>query len=654
MSLSKNAKKILAMRYLRRDIKGKVLETPEDLFRRVAHNIALADARYTYRKQIRTLEKKYHEPFYQIVYKKEFGNLIKKDSEIKKTEREFYEMMINCDFMPNSPTLFNAGRTLQQLAACFVLPVEDDMHSIFQTLHDTAMIHQSGGGTGFSFSHLRPRGDLVKSTQGRASGPVSFMKIFDAATEQIKQGGKRRGANMGILRVDHPDIEEFITAKSHEGVLKNFNISVAVTDQFMKAVKQNSSYSLINPRTSKVIGKRNARKIFRLICEEAWKNADPGVIFLDTINHYNPTPNIGKIESTNPCAEVPLFPYEACNLGSINLAHCIKKFGIIKNTQTSLENFAQNTPFLNFAKFSINNRQKGKRTGKQISKQIDFEKIRDLVWKATHFLDNVIDMSHYPLKQIEDMVYANRKIGVGVMGFADMLVQLRVPYDSEKALKIAEQVMKFVDGETKKASVSLAKKRGVFPNFNGSKYDTGKKEDRARNATRTSIAPTGTIAIIASCSSGIEPLFAVAFSHRIIETQHITEMNQFFVDLARERGFYSDTLLKEVAHYGSLEKIKNIPSDVKGVFVVAHQIAPAYHVKMQAAFQKYTDNAVSKTVNLPYAATVKEVGDIYMLAYELGCKGISLYRYGSKPGQILTLGQCPECESGTCRVGKHG
>ncbi len=594
MPLTSNARKVLELRYLKKDSHGKVAEKPEDLFRRVARNIVLADAKYKYTAEVEKLQRKYNQPFFRITGKKEFKELIKKDTEIKQTEQEFYTLMSNPDFLPNSPTLFNAGRILQQLAGCFVLPVEDDINSIFKTLWHTAVIHQTGGGTGFSFSRLRPRGDIVHSTQGQASGPVSFMKIFDCATEQIKQGGKRRGANMGILRVDHPDIEEFITIKSKEKALQNFNISVAATDAFMKAVEQHKNYPLINPRTGKVVGKKSARKIFHLIAGEAWKNADPGMIFLDTVNRANPTPHLGDFESTNPCAEIPLLPYEACNLASINMAHFVK------------------------------------------NGDIEYGRLRKTVWTGVHFLDNVIDICHYPLPEIERMVYGNRKIGLGIMGFADMLIQLGISYTSEKAVVIAEELMKFIDEEAKKASVELAKTRGVFPFFRGSIYNTGKAADRVRNATRTAIAPTGTISIIAGCSSGIEPLFAIAFTHSVMEVHNLVEVNKYFLEEAKKRQL-SKNMMEKAIRGGSLSKIKGIPADTKKVFITTLEIPTGAHLKIQAAFQKYVDNAVSKTINLPHSATVKEVEKAYLMAYKLGCKGISVYRYGSKEGQVFRL-----------------
>ncbi len=568
MELSKNARIILEERYLEKDKKGKVTEKPEELFRRVARNIALADKKY------------------------------KEDA--KKTEREFYELMVNLDFLPNSPTLFNAGKELQQLAACFVLPVEDDLDSIFQTLRYTARIHKSGGGTGFSFSRLRPKGDKIGATRGIASGPISFMKIFDCATEQIKQGGRRRGANMAVLRVDHPDIEEFITLKTKEETLGNFNLSVGITDKFMKAAEENRNYDLINPRSGKKTGSRKAREIFKLMARSAWKAAEPGMIFLDTINRKNPTPKIAAIESTNPCGEVPLLPYEACNLGSINLAH--------------------------FAK----------------SGRIDYPQLKEVVWKAVHFLDNVIEVSHYPFPEIDYIVKNNRKIGLGVMGFADLLAQLEISYASEEAVKVAEKIMKFINEEAKKASAALAEKRGVFANFGSSIYDTGRKEDRVRNATRTSVAPTGTISIIAGCSSGIEPLFALSYTRRFGEQKKFTEVNKYFLKKAGAEKLPQKTIAR-IIKKGSINASDRIP-ELKNIFAVAHQVPAEFQVKIQAAFQKHTDNAVSKTVNLPAKAKPEDIEKIYLLAHRLGCKGISVYRYGSREKQVLTVGKaCKSC-----------
>ena len=584
--LSKTAMTVLNQRYLIKDGEGKVIESPKGMFRRVAKNIAAVDNKY--------------------------GATNKKVQEI---EDRFYDLMINLDFLPNSPTLMNAGRKYQQLAACFVLPIEDSIESIFGTLKNAAVIHQSGGGTGFNFSNLRPKGDPVKSSNGVASGPVSFMKIYDAAAEQIKQGGMRRGANMGILRVDHPDIIEFITVKDDPTTLTNFNISVAITDEFMDAVSNRRPYPLINPRTSQVVREIYAKKIFDLIVLMAWKNADPGLIFIDTINKANPTPKIGKIESTNPCGEVPLLPWEACNLGSINVANFVK------------------------------------------NGNIDYDKLSKTVNIAVHFLDNVIDVSKYPLNQIDTIVKQNRKVGLGVMGFADLLIQLNVIYGSEQSYGIADELMGFIEKEAHKASEKLAGERGVFPNYVGSIYE-GKS--RLRNATLTSIAPTGTISIIAGCSSSIETIFAVVFRREILDGQIFYDVNPWFEKIAKEKGFYSPALMEKIAKQGTLTNLSEIPKEVREVFVTALEVAPEAHIKMQSVFQKYVDNAVSKTVNLPQNATTKDVENIFLQAHKLGCKGITVYRYGAKEHQVLSIGEyknekkelqkdegkkCPECGS---------
>ncbi len=565
IKLSLNALKVLERRYLIKDELGRPVETPRELFERVANNIALAD-------------KKYDEK-----------------ADIERSAEEFYNLMTSFLFIPNSPTLMNAGTKLQQLAACFVLPVGDTISEIFDAVKYTALIHKTGGGTGFSFSRLRPKNDVVQSTGGIASGPLSFMRVFDVATDVIKQGGKRRGANMGILRYDHPDIFDFITAKSNEGVLSNFNISVGITEDFMKAVQNGEEIDLINPRDGKSVRKVKASVIFDLLVYNAWKSGDPGIIFLDRLDRDNPTPHIGHIESTNPCGEQPLLPYEACNLGSINLS-------------------------------------KMARNG-----SIDYELLKDVVHKSVHFLDNVIDMSRFPLKQITNMVNGNRKIGLGVMGFADLLIQLNVAYNSEKALEVAEEIMKFIATEAKKKSQELAKIRGPFPNFKGSVFDM-KGEPPIRNATLTTIAPTGTISIIGNCSSGIEPLFAVVYVRNVMEGTELLEVNNYFEDIAKKQGFYSDDLMREVAKTGSLHDIRGIPEKVKRLFVTAHDIEPEWHVRMQAAFQKYVDNAVSKTVNLPYYATPHDVEKIYILGYELGVKGITVYRDRSKSEQVIYMG----------------
>jgi len=568
LNLSKNALLILEHRYLKKNKKGKPIEKPEDLFRRVAKNIAQADKKY-------------------------------KNKSIKKTEEEFYNLMASLDFLPNSPTLFNAGRKLQQLAACFVLPIEDDISSIFKTLHDAALIHKTGAGTGFNFSILRPKGDLIESS-GFTSGPVSFMKIFDAATEQIKLGGVLRGANMGILNVNHPDIEDFITVKNKENVLTNFNVSVAITNKFMQAVRKNKKYDLINPRTKKVVKKESARRIFKLICEQAWLNGDPGVIFIDGINKFNPTPKLGKIESTDSCGEQPLLPYESCNLGSVNLSNMI------------------------------------------VNGKINYEKLRKAVRSAIHFLDNVIDMCDYPLEENTKIVYKNRKIGLGVMGFADMLIRLGLAYDSEEGLKTAEEVMKFISKVASIASLELAGKRGAFPSWKYSAWNRKSKHFKGchmllRNATRTTIAPTGTTSIIADVSSGIEPLFALSYSRRTAEGKTLTYFNEELKKSLNGYRLYNDEIIEKINKEGSVQNIPEIPEKLKELFVVGSDIAPEWHVRMQAAFQKYVDNGISKTVTLPKDATVEDVKKIFMMAYDLGCKGISVYRYGSREGQVIYL-----------------
>jgi len=564
LKLTLNALSVLERRYLQKDDEGNVIETPAQMLRRVAKAVAAPDALYD------------------------------RGADLKATEKEFYDVMTRLEFLPNSPTLMNAGTEIGQLSACFVLPVPDSIEGIFDALKNMALIHKSGGGTGFSFSNLRPKGDVVRSTKGIASGPVSFMKIFNTATEVIKQGGRRRGANMGILRVDHPDIFEFITAKEKEGVLDNFNISVGVTDKFMEALEKGDEYDLINPRTGKAVKTVKAEDVFNLIVMMAWRTGDPGIVFLDEINRHNPTPHVGKIESTNPCGEVPLLSYESCNLGSINLSRMV---------------------------------QDG---------EIDWDKLRRTVRIAIHFLDNVIDANKYPLPQIEKMTKANRKVGLGVMGFAEMLAKLSVPYNSKEGVATAEKVMSFISEEARKKSVELGEERGSFPNFEGSIWEK-MGYNAMRNATVTSIAPTGTISIIAGTSSGIEPFFAISYVRNVMGTQ-LFEVNPVFEKIAEERGFHSPELLTKVAKEGSIQRIKEIPSDVRKIFVTALDIAPEWHVRMQAAFQKYTDNAVAKTVNLPSEATLEDVKRVFLLAYKLKCKGITVYRYGSKSEQVLTIG----------------
>ncbi len=566
LPFTQNALFVLEKRYLKRDASGKVTESPEEMFWRVAKVVAAVDALYD------------------------------KGANLEEIAQRFYEIMAKLDFLPNSPTLMNAGRALGQLSACFVLPVKDSIEGIFDSLKHAALIHKSGGGTGFSFSRIRPQGDLVKTTYGVASGPVSFMRIYDVATETIKQGGMRRGANMGILSVHHPDIEQFIESKANNQLFRNFNISVAITNNFMEALKKDGDYKLINPRTNQVVKRLSAHYIFDKIAEAAWRSGDPGVIFIDTINAANPTPTLGKIEATNPCGEQPLLPYESCNLGSINLSHFVENSGI------------------------------------------NYKRLGEVVDTAVHFLDNVIDANKYPLPQIEKITKANRKIGLGVMGFADMLIKLGIPYDSERAEKIAAEVMDFINKRSKEASIKLAEKRGSFPNFEKSIYPE-KGFKYLRNATTTTIAPTGSLSIIAGCSSGIEPLFALAYERHILNGNILQEIHPLFLEVVKKEDFYGEDFLKAISRVGSIKMLQGyqIPETLKRLFVTAHDIDYEWHLRIQAAFQKHTDNAVSKTINLPQTATVEDIKKIYLMAYKLGLKGVTIYRDKSKPEQVLMV-----------------
>ena len=563
LKLPINAMEVLKKRYLLKDDHRTIIETPGELFRRVAAHVAQTEGSF------------------------------KSSVSVEEAQERFYQMMRNLEFMPNSPTLMNAGTALGQLSACFVIPVEDSMDGIFTALKDMAKIHQTGGGTGFNFSRLRPQGDLVASTKGEASGPVSFMSIFDQATAVIVQGGKRRGANMGILRCDHPDIIEFIEAKTEKGRFANFNLSVGVIDRFMEAVKGNRPFDLINPRTRKPARTIKAGSLFDLIVNAAWRTGDPGLIFLDEINRRNPTPGVGPIEATNPCGELPLLPYESCNLASINLARMVR------------------------------------------GDSLDWERLKDRVTWGIRFLDNVIDVNTFPLPEVAQITFANRKIGLGVMGFADMLIRLGIPYTSSKAIQFAARLMHFIRTESLNASMALAHERGVFPNFERSIY--AKNGMRVRNATVNTIAPTGTISIIANCSSGIEPLFAISFVRNVLSGTKLFEVNSLFEEMARKRGIYSQELLVRIAQQGSLQHIKEIPRDIRTLFVTAFDVSPKQHLLHQAAFQRCTDNSVSKTVNLPSDASVDDVRRTYVMAHQLKCKGITIYRYGSKEEQVLSF-----------------
>lgn len=583
--LSSNAKIVLEKRYLRRNERGEIIETPTQLFRRVARAIALNEQRY--------------------------------GKDPREYEEQFYQLMANLDFLPNSPTLMNAGTEMNQLSACFVLPVEDNMDSIFNAVKNAAIIHKSGGGTGFSFSQLRPVNDKVQTTGGVASGPLSFMTVFNSATEIIKQGGRRRGANMGILKVDHPDILAFIESKKDLTSLNNFNISVGVTEKFMEAVLKEQEYPLINPRDSSIVGKLQAKAVFDKIIEMAHSNGEPGIIFLDRINAANPTPHIGQIEATNPCGEQPLLPYESCNLGSINLSQMVQ---IVE--------------------------------GKPFQFTIDYTKLKQTVRLSVRFLDNVIDVSTFPLSIIEAMTKSNRKIGLGVMGFADLLIKLGIPYNSEQGIHTAREIMQFIHTTAIEESMRLAEERGSFPNFEGS--ISSEKYPMMRNATLTTLAPTGTLSIIAGCSSGIEPLFMLTYERRVLDDDILVEGYPFFVQIAKHYGFYTKTLMEKIAQTGSLSSFEEIPTNIQKIFVTAHDISPEWHVRMQAAFQTSgVDNAVSKTINFPETATKEEIGRAYMLAYELGCKGLTVYRSGSRTYDVLSKKGTNEIKTETIPSSKY-
>jgi len=589
-NLTKNARRVLEARYLIRDAERQVVETPEELFERVARAIAHAEL------------------------------LLGNARQRAYWEEQFYRVLASLDFLPNSPTLMNAGTPLGQLSACFVLPVEDTMEGIFEALKQMALVQRTGGGTGFAFSRLRPRGDVVASTGGEASGPLSFMKIFDTATEHIKQGGKRRGANMGVLRVDHPDIMEFITSKLDGQTLRNFNLSVGVTDAFMEAVRRDRHYDLIHPGTGRPVGELRAKDVFDAVVKAAWQTGDPGLLFLDTVNRTNPVPHLGLIEATNPCGEIPLLPYESCNLGSINLAHVVMM-----------------------------------RDGHAV---IDWERLRATVRVAVRFLDDVIEVNRYLIPEIERMTRGTNKIGLGVMGFAEMLIRLGVSYDSAEAVRLAEHVMRLVADEALATSQVLAEERGVFPCWKGGAHEA--QGVRVRHATRTAIAPTGTLSLIAGTSASIEPLFALAYRRtHILEGQVLYEVAPLLREYLDRHGADAKRLTDQVMEKGRLSDIQDMPEEVKRLFVTALEIPPEQHLQVQAAFQRHVDNAVSKTINLPHDARPEDVHQAYWQAWELGLKGITVYRYGSKSTQVLELGVHEEahyydhaspCDPEECKV----
>ncbi|RKX29439.1 MAG: ribonucleotide-diphosphate reductase subunit alpha [Candidatus Zixiibacteriota bacterium] len=583
INISANGLAVLTRRYLLKDKLGHVIETPTQLFVRVAQFIAKTDRNYG-----------------------------ADDNQVEKTAQEFFDIMANLEFLPNSPTLMNAGRPLGQLSACFVLPVGDSMEEIFDSVKHAALIHKSGGGTGFSFSRLRPRNSIVASTSGVASGPVSFMKAFNATTETVRQGGTRRGANMAILRVDHPDIMEFIACKDNTNEMTNFNISVGITDDFMEALKSDSEYPLFNPHTGRTHQIDNhevtlrARSVFDSIVEHAWQTGEPGVVFLDRMNQHNPTYPDETIEATNPCGEQPLPPYDSCNLGSINLSQFV--------LDPLPEDFTLSDP----------------------SAGINWEHLASVVQVAVHFLDNVIDQNQYPIEQIEKQTLKNRRIGLGIMGWADLLAKMGLPYNSPEAQELGGQVMAYISTQARNHSSELAKTRGEFPNWANSVF--GRDKIAMRNATVTTIAPTGTISIIAGCSSGIEPYYAIAYERNVLDGTRLTELNPLFKKIARKEEFYSDELVATVATKRSLTDVEGIPDSVKAVFLTAADISHEDHIRMQAQFQKHCDSSVSKTINFPESAPREDVAHAFTLAYELGCKGVTVYRDNSRPHQVLSTG----------------
>lgn len=571
--LSHNALTILRQRYLAKNERGTIIESPAEMFRRVADDIASAEGQDPAAGRRQAMA------------------------------HRFYELMASLVFLPNSPTLMNAGRALQQLSACFVLPVEDSLDSIFDAIKHQALIHQSGGGTGFSFSRLRQHADRVATTSGVASGPVSFMRIFNMSTDVIKQGGTRRGANMGILRIDHPDILDFIALKRQPNEMTNFNLSVGITDRFIHAVTRRQSYALINPRTGKSVRRLPATMVFDRLVDAAWYCGEPGVVFLDTINRTNPTPRLGLIEATNPCGEQPLLPYESCTLGAINVARCL--------------------------------------TGQPGTRAIDFDRLAAIIPLAVRFLDNVLDRTRFPFPAIETQTKLTRKIGLGIMGFADLLIQLGIPYDTDEALQIADRLMAFIKSHAHEASHELAQERGVFPAYKGSRLQA--RGLRRRNATVTTIAPTGTISILADCSAGIEPLYGISVARTIMEDIRLESLHPEFVAQARARGVSLNDVRREIGLRESIQHLTQLPHDLRRLFVTAHDIAPAHHVRMQAVFQRHSDSGVSKTINLPHDATPRDVASAFLLAHELGCKGLTVYRSGSREHQVLACSHVQSC-----------